>query len=57
MPCHGGRESIEGSGSRIRFHKGQELETLHRPRPAKEAKKYQVQAPARSRTMTNTLTY
>jgi hypothetical protein len=34
----------EGNGSRIRFYKDRELETFHRPHPAKEAKKYQVRA-------------
>src|SRR5690606_15827690 len=35
---------IEGSGARVRFQKDNELETFHRPHPAKEAKKYQVRA-------------
>lgn len=35
---------IEGSGSRVRFEKGGEIETFHRPHPAKEAKRYQVRA-------------
>jgi hypothetical protein len=39
-----GCERIEGRGSRVRFHKDRELETFHRPHPAKEAKKYQVRA-------------
>ena len=39
-----GCELIEGSGSRVRFHKDRELETFHRPHPAKEAKQYQVRA-------------
>ena len=37
-----GAERIEGSGSRVRFCKGQEVETFHRPHPHKEAKRYQV---------------
>ncbi|MCB1384911.1 MAG: type II toxin-antitoxin system HicA family toxin [Nitratireductor sp.] len=39
-----GAEVIEGSGSRVRFHKDGEIETFHRPHPAKEAKRYQVRA-------------
>lgn len=39
-----GCELTEGSGSRVRFWKDQELETFHRSHPAKEAKKYQVRA-------------
>ncbi len=35
---------IEGNGSRVRFAKGGEIETFHRPHPAKEAKRYQVSA-------------
>lgn len=35
---------IEGSGSRVRFDKDGEIETFHRPHPAKEAKRYQVRA-------------
>lgn len=35
---------VEGSGSRVRFDKGGETETFHRPHPAKEAKRYQVRA-------------
>ncbi|RST85080.1 type II toxin-antitoxin system HicA family toxin [Aquibium carbonis] len=35
---------IEGSGSRVRFEKGGEVESFHRPHPAKEAKRYQVRA-------------
>ncbi len=35
---------IEGSGSRVRFEKDGEIETFHRPHPAKEAKRYQVRA-------------
>jgi hypothetical protein len=39
-----GAEVIEGSGSRVRFIKGDEIEIFHRPHPAKEAKRYQVKA-------------
>ncbi len=35
---------IEGSGFRVRFEKGGEVESFHRPHPAKEAKRYQVRA-------------
>jgi hypothetical protein len=35
---------IEGRGSRVRFAKDGEIETFHRPHPAKEAKRYQVRA-------------
>ena len=35
-----GAQVIEGRGSRVRF----EVETFHRPHPAKEAKRYQVRA-------------
>lgn len=35
---------VEGSGSRVRFEKGGEVESFHRPHPAKEAKRYQVRA-------------
>lgn len=35
---------IEGRGSRVRFVMGHEVETFHRPHPAKEAKRYQVRA-------------
>jgi hypothetical protein len=35
---------IEGAGSRVRFVHGIEVETFHRPHPAKEAKRYQVRA-------------
>ena len=35
---------IEGRGSRVRFVSGSEVETFHRPHPAKEAKRYQVRA-------------
>lgn len=37
-----GAEVIEGRGSRVRFVKGGEVGTFHRPHPAKEAKRYQV---------------
>ena len=33
---------IEGRGSRVRFEKDGDVETFHRPHPAKEAKRYQV---------------
>ncbi|WP_075996113.1 type II toxin-antitoxin system HicA family toxin [Salaquimonas pukyongi] len=39
-----GAEIIEGSGSRVRFHKDGEIEVFHRPHPEKEAKRYQVKA-------------
>jgi hypothetical protein len=39
-----GAEVIEGRGSRVRFAIGNEVETFHRPHPAKEAKRYQVRA-------------
>ncbi|MCB1416130.1 MAG: type II toxin-antitoxin system HicA family toxin [Phyllobacteriaceae bacterium] len=39
-----GAEIVEGSGSRVRFHKNGEIETFHRPHPEKEAKRYQVRA-------------
>jgi HicA toxin of bacterial toxin-antitoxin, len=39
-----GARLIEGRGSRVRFEKGGEVETFHRPHPAKEAKRYQVRA-------------
>ena len=39
-----GARTIEGRGSRVRFEKGGEVETFHRPHPAKEAKRYQVRA-------------
>jgi HicA toxin of bacterial toxin-antitoxin, len=35
---------IEGNGSRVRFEREGEVETFHRPHPAKEAKRYQVRA-------------
>ena len=39
-----GARMIEGRGSRVRFEKNGEVETFHRPHPAKEAKRYQVRA-------------
>ena len=39
-----GARRIEGRGSRVRFAIGEEVETFHRPHPAKEAKRYQVRA-------------
>ena len=39
-----GTRMIEGRGSRVRFEKNGEVETFHRPHPAKEAKRYQVRA-------------
>jgi uncharacterized protein (DUF342 family) len=39
-----GAQVIEGRGSRVRFVKDGEVETFHRPHPAKEAKRYQVRA-------------
>ena len=39
-----GAEVVEGSGSRVRFACGSEVETFHRPHPEKEAKRYQVRA-------------
>lgn len=35
---------VEGSGSRVRFVMGMEVEIFHRPHPEKEAKRYQVRA-------------
>lgn len=35
---------IEGNGSRVKFEKDGEVESFHRPHPAKEAKRYQVRA-------------
>jgi hypothetical protein len=35
---------VEGSGSRIRFVHGTDIESFHRPHPEKEAKRYQVRA-------------
>jgi hypothetical protein len=37
-----GAETIEGSGSRVRFVLHSIIATFHRPHPAKEAKPYQV---------------
>ena len=37
-------ERSEGSGSRVRFNFKGEVESFHRPHPAKEAKRYQVRA-------------
>ncbi len=37
-----GCQTIEGSGSRVRFEQGGIIGTFHRPHPAKEAKPYQV---------------
>lgn len=39
-----GAQVLEGRGSRVRFVCGQEVESFHRPHPAKEAKRYQVRA-------------
>ena len=39
-----GARLIEGRGSRVRFEKNGEVETFHRPHPAREAKRYQVRA-------------
>ena len=39
-----GARVIEGRGSRVRFECNGEVETFHRPHPAKEAKRYQVRA-------------
>lgn len=35
---------IEGNGSRVRFSFAAEVESFHRPHPAKEAKRCQVRA-------------
>jgi hypothetical protein len=37
-----GAEVLEGSGSRVKFHKDGVIATFHRPHPAKEAKPYQI---------------
>ena len=37
-----GADVIEGSGSRVRFHKDGVIASFHRPHPKKEAKPYQV---------------
>ncbi|CAN5416610.1 MAG: type II toxin-antitoxin system HicA family toxin [Pyrinomonadaceae bacterium] len=39
-----GAETIEGRGSRVSFELNGEKLFLHRPHPAKEAKKYQIEA-------------
>mgnify|MGYP003629055219 CR=1 FL=1 len=39
-----GARIVEGRGSRVRFEKDGEIETFHRPYPAKEAKRYPVRA-------------
>ena len=39
-----GAEVIEGRGSRVRFVCQGEVESFHRPHPAREAKRYQVRA-------------
>lgn len=39
-----GAEVVDGRGSRVRFVKGDMIETFHRPHPEKEAKRYQVRA-------------
>ena len=39
-----GARVIEGNGSRDRFVCRDEVESFHRPHPAKEAKRYQVRA-------------
>ena len=39
-----GARVIEGNGSRVRFVCRDEVESFHRPHPAKEAKRYQVRA-------------
>ncbi|MCY3620784.1 MAG: type II toxin-antitoxin system HicA family toxin [Gammaproteobacteria bacterium] len=39
-----GARVIEGRGSRVRFVKDREVETFHRPHPAKDTKRYQVRA-------------
>ncbi len=39
-----GCDIIEGSGSRVRFSRNGNVETFHRPYPAKEAKRYQMRA-------------
>lgn len=37
-----GCETVEGDGSRVRFRRGEEVASFHRPHPEKEAKRYQV---------------
>ena len=44
LPLACGARLIEGRGSRVRFEMNGEVETFHRPHPAKEAKRYQVRA-------------
>ena len=39
-----GARVIEGNGSRVRLVCRDEVESFHRPHPAKEAKRYQVRA-------------
>ncbi len=39
-----GARVVEGRGWRVRFESDGEVETFHRPHPAKEAKRYQVRA-------------
>ncbi len=39
-----GARVVEGRGSRVRFVCGDDVESFHRPHPAKEAKRYQVRA-------------
>jgi HicA toxin of bacterial toxin-antitoxin, len=37
-----GAQTVEGSGSRVRFILNDVIATFHRPHPAKEAKPYQI---------------
>lgn len=37
-----GCETVEGKGSRVKFHKDKVIASFHRPHPEKEAKRYQV---------------
>jgi len=39
-----GARVVEGRGSRVRYERDGDVETFHRPHPAKEAKRYQVRA-------------
>ena len=39
-----GARVVEGRGSRVRFENDGEVESFHRPHPAKEAKRYQVRS-------------
>ncbi len=39
-----GAQVIEGRGSQVRFVKDGEVETFHRPHPARQVKRYQVRA-------------